>query len=86
MQVSEFPLKGISDMASAINIISLINPQHIVLVNGGKEEHLGLIERLSKKFQAKSLHSPGPGEPACIELANESLDIDKFYFSETQKK
>ncbi len=52
MKILEMPLKGISDIQSAVNIISLINPAFIVLVNGNSNEKIEMIGQLNKKFSS----------------------------------
>ncbi|KRW99326.1 hypothetical protein PPERSA_02438 [Pseudocohnilembus persalinus] len=84
MEVSEFNLKGVSDLESSLNIIQIIKPQYLIIINGNKQEQLEMKEKLQKKFQEDKIFIPINGEKAQIELENSSLQVDNFDFLQIQ--
>ena len=77
MKIVEIPYSGISDTQSQINIISLLKPGHVILINGGQVDNLNMRKKLTEKKKIE-IESPEPGDIVEIIIENTSLDIFKF--------
>ena len=77
MKIVEIPYSGISDTQSQINIISLLKPGHVILINGGQVDNLNMRKKLMEK-KIIEIESPEPEDIVEIIIENTSLDIFKF--------
>ena len=77
MKIVEIHYSGISDTQSQINIISLLKPGHVILINGGQVDNLNMRKKLMEK-KIIEIESPEPEDIVEIIIENTSLDIFKF--------
>jgi len=64
-----------------INIMKVLNPKAIVLINGLKHENVKMREELKKLVEfkdRKSVFILKLGKPTILEFENESIEVQKF--------